>query len=306
MNPTCLKRWIKSICIAVIVCGALVIPAACEEANQVGLWPLGTPGAKSDRAADNPAVYLYLPPSEKPTPAVVICPGGGYTVLEMDYEGSQVAEWLNNLGIAAFVLRYRLAPSYRYPVPLLDAQRAMRYVRAHTQLYNLVPNQIGIMGFSAGGHLAALVATHFEDKPPAADAVDRVSARPDFLVLAYPVISCTGPYSQILSCKQLLGDNPSPGTADLVSNEKRVTSNTPPTFLFHTNDDDSVSPENSLAFYMALHKAGVPAELHIYEHGKHGVGLGTSDPVLNTWPKLLENWFRQRGLLPLNPLPGHP
>ena len=283
--------------LAAMVCAALAMPAVCDEANEVALWPLGAPEAKGADLPDRPTIFLYLPPSPKPTPAVVICPGGGYTVLEMDYEGRQVADWMNNLGIAAFVLKYRLAPAYHYPVPLLDAQRALRYVRANAQLYNLIPNQIGIMGFSAGGHLAALAATHFEDKAPVGDAIDRVSARPDFLVLVYPVISCSAPFSQAVSCKQLLGENPRPGLADLVSNEKHVTPQTPPTFLFHTNDDDGVSAENSLAFYMALRKAGVPAELHIYQHGPHGVGLAQKDPILSSWPQRLADWLRLHGLL---------
>jgi acetyl esterase/lipase len=219
----------------------------------------------------------------------------------MSYEGSQVADWLNNLGLAAFVLKYRLAPRYHYPVELLDAQRAMRYVRSNAKLFNLVPNQIGIMGFSAGGHLAALAATHFDEgKTSPGDSIDRSSSRPDFLVLAYPVISCTAPFAHAYSCAQLLGDHPSPAAAEQVSNEKHVTAKTPPTFLFHTNDDSGVSAEGSVAFYMALRKAGVPAELHIYEHGKHGVGLAQDDPILSSWPKLLVDWFRMRDLLPKN------
>jgi acetyl esterase/lipase len=304
MNEISFARLIKSICFLAVVCAVLVTPGRCEEANEIPLWPLGAPEAKGTGPADGPTILLYLPSSQKPTPAVVVCPGGGYTVLALDHEGRQVAEWLNDLGIAAFVLKYRIAPRYHFPVPLLDAQRALRYVRANAKLYNLVPNQVGIMGFSAGGQLAAMAATHFDEgKASAADAIDRTSSRPDFLVLAYPVISCTAPFSHAWSCKQLLGDHPDPKLAELVSNEKQVTPKTPPTFLFHTDDDDGVSPENSLAFYTALRKAGVPAELHIYEHGRHGVGLALDDPVLSSWPKRLADWFRVRGLLPKNPLP---
>jgi len=222
----------------------------------------------------------------------------------MDRDGRQVAEWLNNLGIAAFVLKYRLAPTYRYPVPLLDAQRALRYVRSNASLYNLAENEIGIMGFSAGGHLAAMAATHFDaGKASPSDRIDRLSSRPDFLVLVYPVITCSEPFLHVLSCSNLLGDHPDPSLAALVSNEKHVTAKTPPTFLFHTSDDAIVPVENSLAFFTALRKAGVPAELHVYEHGLHSVGLALDDPVLSTWPKLLENWFRVRGLLPKQVLP---
>jgi len=221
----------------------------------------------------------------------------------MDKDGRQVAEWLNNLGIAAFVLKYRVAPTYRYPVPLLDAQRALRYVRSNASLYNIKENQIGIMGFSAGGHLAAMAATHFDaGVPSSSDSIDRISARPDFLVLIYPEITCSEPYQNALSCGNLLGAHPDPGQAALVSNEKHVTPKTPPTFIFHTYDDSTVPVENSVAFFSALRKAGVSTELHIFEHGLHGVALALDDPVLSTWPKLLENWFRVRGLLPKNVL----
>jgi len=160
------------------------------------------------------------------------------------------------------------------------------------------------MGFSAGGHLAAMAATQFDaGKASSRDGIDQVSSRPDFLVLAYPMITCSEPFRQELSCANLLGDHPDPSLAALVSNAKHVTSKTPPTFLFHTYDDATVSVENSVAFFSALRKAGVPAELHIYEHGLHGIGLAQDDPVLSTWPKLLENWFRVRGLLPKRVLP---
>jgi acetyl esterase/lipase len=258
---------------------------------------MDVPGAKGEEPADRPTIELHLPTVPNPTPAVVVCPGGGYTALAMDHEGRQVAEWLNDLGIAAFVLQYRLGPKYHYPVQLQDVQRALRYVRANAKLYNLDPNKIGVMGFSAGGHLAAMAATH-ADVGKSTDEFDRASSRPDFAVLAYPVISCTAPFAHEWSCKQLLGDHPDPKLADLASNEKQVTAQTSPTFLFHTDDDEGVSPENSVAFYMALRKAGVPAELHIYEHGRHGVGLAPKDPTLSSWPKRLEDWFRIRGILP--------
>jgi acetyl esterase/lipase len=286
------------------VCLVLVASAPCQLANQIPLWPLAAPLAKGASLDDIPAILLYLPSSHQPTPGIVVCPSGGYMSLSLDRDGRQVAEWLNNLGIAAFVLKYRLAPTYRYPVPLLDAQRALRYVRSNASLYNLAENQIGIMGFSAGGHLAAMAATHFDaGKAPPRDGIDRLSARPDFLVLIYPAITCSEPFMHVLSCSSLLGDHPDANQADLVSNEKHVTPQTPPTFLFHTYDDPTVPVENSLAFFAALRKSGVPAELHIYEHGPHGVGLAMDDPVLSTWPMLLENWFRVRGLLPRKALP---
>jgi acetyl esterase/lipase len=299
-----LPTFLKLICFLVAACFVMVVPAPCQTDNQIPLWPLAAPLAKGGGADDSPAISLYLPAARKPTPGIVICPSGEYMALSMDHDGRHVAEWLNKLGIAAFVLKYRVAPAYHYPVPLLDAQRAVRYVRSNASLYNVVPNEIGIMGFSAGGHLAALAATHFDvGKTPPSDRIDRMSSRPDFLVLAYPMITCSEAFRPAGMCSNLLGDHPDPKLVDAVSNEKQVTPNTPPTFLFHTYDDPTVSVENSLAFFSALHKAGVPAELHIYEHGAHGVGLAEDDPVLSTWQKLLENWFQQRGLLAKAVLP---
>ena len=304
MRKVCPAQWMKSIGLAAVACAALVASAPCQQDNQIPLWPLAAPQAKGAGPDDTPAFLLYLPSSHQPTPGIVICPSGNYMSLLMDREGRQVAEWLNTLGIAAFVLKYRVAPTYRYPVPLLDAQRALRYVRSNAALYNVIGNEIGIMGFSAGGHLAAMVATHFDaGKSSPGDSIDRLSVRPDFLVLVYPPITCSESFRDALSCANLLGDHPDPSLAAVVSNEKHVTPNTPPTFLFHTYDDATVPVENSLAFFAALRKAGVPAELHVYEHGAHGVGLAQDDPVLTTWPKLLENWFRVRGLLPKQVLP---
>ena len=297
-------RLLRTICFVAIVCLVQVPRAPCQTDNQIPLWPLTAPLAKGSDLDDTPAISLFLPAARKPTPGIVICPSGQYMSVSLDRDGRQVAEWLNKLGIAAFVLKYRVAPAYHYPVPLIDAQRAIRYVRANASLYNLAANQIGIMGFSAGGHLAAMVATHFDGgKVPASDSVDRMSSRPDFAVLAYAMITCSESYRFAEACWNLLGDHADPRLADAVSSEKQVTSKTPPTFLFHTYDDATVSVENSLAFFSALHKANVPAELHIFEHGPHGVGLAQDDPVLSAWPKLLENWFRQRGLLPKTVLP---
>ncbi|MDQ6708654.1 MAG: alpha/beta hydrolase, partial [Acidobacteriota bacterium] len=234
---------------------------------------------------------IYPPPAGKAAgTGVVICPGGGYGALAMDHEGKQVAEWLNSLGVAGFVLEYRLGPKYHHPIELGDAQRAMRYVRSNAKTFGIEPDRVGIMGFSAGGHLAATAGTHF-------DTVDGVSSRPDFLILCYPVISFTTPYTHKGSMKNLLGENPDPELVKNLSNEVQVTARTPPTFLFHTNGDTGVPAENSVLFYLALRNAGVPAEMHIYQNGKHGVGLAQSDPVLSSWPGRLADWLRVRGLL---------
>jgi acetyl esterase/lipase len=262
------------------------------------LWPSGAPGALGDADADKPTLFPYLVPAGRGTgAAVVVCPGGGYQNLAMEKEGSDVARWLNSLGVSAFVLRYRLGPKYHHPIELGDAQRAIRTLRSKAVEYRLSPDRIGIMGFSAGGHLASSAGTHFDAGDSAAsDPIDRVSSRPDFLILCYPVISFLN-YIHQGSKRNLLGDNPDPKLVESMSSEMAVTAQTPPTFLFHTNADTGVPPENSVLFYMALRKAGVPAEIHIYERGPHGVGLAPTDEALSTWPQRLAAWLRVRGLL---------
>jgi acetyl esterase/lipase len=263
------------------------------------LWAEGAPGALGTEDVDKPTLAAYpVPQGRGVGTAVIVCPGGGYVNLSMDKEGDQFARWLNSLGVTAFVLKYRLGPKYRHPIELGDAQRAIRTVRAKAAEYRVQPDRIGIMGFSAGGHLASSTGTHFDaGNSGAADAIDRVSSRPDFMVLGYPVISFTTSYVHKGSMRALLGDNPDPKLVELMSNELQVTPQTPPTFLFHTNADTGVPPENSVLFYMALRKAGVPAEMHIYERGPHGVGLAQTDEALATWPARLADWLRGRGLL---------
>ncbi|HUK48750.1 MAG TPA: alpha/beta hydrolase [Terriglobales bacterium] len=263
------------------------------------LWPDGAPGALGTADVDIPTLTLYEPlhPSVSAT-AVVVAPGGSYVMLAMNHEGRQVANWLNSLGVTAFVLKYRLGPKYHHPIELGDAQRAIRFVRSHAAEYGISPDRIGMMGFSAGGHLTSTVGTHFDNgDPDAGDPIDRVSCRPDFLVLAYPVISFIAPYSHSSSAKNLLGPDADLKLREELSSEMYVTAETPPTFLFTTSADKTVPAENSIAFYLALRRAGVPAEMHVFEKGPHGVGLDLSDPVLGKWPMLLANWMRQRGLL---------
>jgi acetyl esterase/lipase len=291
-----------STALAVILIFAMAGPVAAQEVHPKTelLWPDGAPGALGNAEEDRPGLDIYLPERAKTGGSgVVVCPGGGYGMLAMDHEGRQIAQWLNSLGLAAFILKYRLGPRYHHPIEMEDGQRAVRFVRFHARDYGIAPQRIGIWGFSAGGHLASTVGTHFDSgKPDASDAVDRVSCRPDFMVLAYPVISFTTPYVHKGSMQNLLGDHPDPELVQNLSNELQVKPQTPPTFLFHTDSDDAVPAENSVLFYLALRRNHVPGELHIFEPGRHGVGLAQKDPALSVWPSLLANWFRTRGLLP--------
>ncbi len=289
--------------ILVMVFGWLSSPVRAQEVPSeppwVLLWEKGAPGALGDGEIDKPALRVYLPERAKAAgTGIVVCPGGGYGALALGHEGHQIAEWLNSNGIAAFVLRYRLGPRYHHPAPLQDAQRALRYVRKNAAEFGVAPDRIGIWGFSAGGHLASTAGTHFDagDKD-APDPIDRLSCRPDFMILAYPVISLSTEYAHSGSRRNLLGNSPDPKLVESLSNEKMVTPQTPPTFLFHTNQDRGVPAENSVYFYLALRRAGVPAEMHIYERGDHGVGLAAKDPVLSTWPARLADWLKIRGLL---------
>lgn len=265
----------------------------------IPLWEGKAPGAVGDEDRDKPTVTVYPPFARKgPTAAVIIAPGGGYGVLAMNHEGRQIANWFNAMGVTAFVLTYRLGPRYHHPVELGDAQRAIRMVRAKAKEFNVDPARIGMMGFSAGGHLTSTAGTHFDDgSANSADPIDQASSRPDFLILGYPVISADPSISHAGSFKNLLGDHPSKEQLDDVSNELHVTAKTPPTFLFHTSEDTGVPPMNSVVFYSALIKAGVPAEMHIFEKGPHGVGFALDNPALGAWPELLLRWMRGRGLL---------
>ncbi|HEY7303510.1 MAG TPA: alpha/beta hydrolase [Bryobacteraceae bacterium] len=272
--------------------------AQANEHQTVLLWPGGAPGAKGNADVDKPSLTLYpVSGPAKVQTGVVVCPGGGYVHLAMDHEGRQIAEWLNKLGISAFILKYRLGPKYHYPVELWDAQRAIRYVRAHAQDYGIGPDRIGIWGFSAGGHLASTAGTHFDNgNRNTGDPIDAVSSRPDFMILAYPVITMMEPYVHRGSLHALLGEKPDPALVRSLSNETQVNSRTPPTFLFATANDDVVPVENSVQFDEALNKASVPAEMHIYLKGPHGVGLAQNDPVLRTWPDRLADWLKVQGL----------
>ncbi|MEP6805098.1 MAG: alpha/beta hydrolase [Flavobacterium sp.] len=244
-----------------------------------------------------PTLSIFLPKESKPNQAaVLIFPGGGYQHLAIDKEGTKVAQWFNSLGIVGIVVKYRL-PNDKIMKnknigPLQDAQEAMRYIRENAAKYNIDPNKIGIMGFSAGGHLASTLATHYDEKTY--ETTSKISARPDFALLIYPVISMQNDITHKGSQESLLGKNASQDLIDSFSNEKRITAQTPPTFLVHATDDTVVLPENSINYYLALKKNAVKAELHIYEKGGHGFGLGVQD-TSKFWTRDCEEWLKANG-----------
>ncbi len=280
-----------------------IISLQAQNPDTLRLWSEGAPGAKGNAAHDQPALILHHAPEDLATGAsVVVCPGGGYGHLAMDHEGTQVATWLNSLGISAYILRYRLGipeyGDYKHPAMMEDGLRAIRVVRYHAAKWGLDPDKIGILGFSAGGHLASTVGTHFDDgRVDATDPINRQSSRPSFMILCYPVISFTTSYTHRGSRRNLLGDNPTQEDAELLSNELQINTLTPPTFLVHTDADRGVPPENSILFYMGLRRAGVPAEMHIFRQGRHGLGLGVEDLPYKKWPELCESWMRSMDLL---------
>lgn len=275
---------------------AIAITAGNTRGQAIPLWPDGAPNAVGKDPLDVPTITPFPAPKETATgAAIVIFPGGGYARLSDVKEGSDVAKWLNTLGISAFVVKYRLGMRYHQPNPLLDAARAVRTVRARANEWNIDTNRIGILGFSAGGHLASTLGTHFDaGKPDDKDEIERVSSRPNVMVLLYPVITM-GEFTHTGSKKNLLGENPTPDLIKQYSNEFNITKDTPPTFLVHTMTDAGVPVENSMMFSAALRKAGVPFELHLYERGPHGFGLASNDPVLSSWPGRCADWLSLHG-----------
>lgn len=279
-----------------------LVPPCLEAEESLPLWPDGnTPYAKEiDAETGRPRLFPYPVSEEKANGcAIVITPGGGYGGLAADHEGHQIALWWNQRGVSAFVLHYRLGTQgHHYPTQLADIQRAIRTVRAHSREWHVDPDRIGVMGFSAGGHLASMAATLYDE--PAyepGDTIDEASARPDFAVLCYPVISLDSAATHRGSRRNLLGPEKAEdeNAARALSSERNVTEDTPPTFLFHTDADTAVKAENPVAFYLALREHGVPAEMHIYQKGAHGVGLFLGDPVTGSWSKLLDTWMQSNG-----------
>ena len=271
---------------------------AAAQTTPLVLWENGAPNAVGKEAVDIPTLTPFPAPKETATgAAIVVLPGGGYSHLSETKEGSDVAKWLNSLGISAYVLKYRLGMRYHQPNQLLDAARAMRMVRAHSKEWNLDANKIGILGFSAGGHLASTLATHFDaGKPDAKDEIDKISSRPDLQILIYPVITMGG-LTHGGSKMNLLGDKPTDELVKMYSNELQVTKDTPPAFLVHAVTDTAVPVENSLMYAEALRKANVSFEIHLYEQGPHGFGLAPTNPVLASWKDRCADWLGLRGFI---------
>ena len=296
MRPTTLL-------LPLLACQIFAFPARAAEPTTLRLWEGDAPGAlgkeqSEQRTSDVPTITVYPPPEGKNNgAAIVICPGGGYGGLAA-HEGRPVAEWANSLGMTGAVLRYRLGPKYKHPVMQQDVNRAIRTVRHHAKAWGVDPARVGVLGFSAGGHEASTAATHYDaGKPDASDEVERQGCRPDVAILIYPVITMTDPHTHKGSRQNLLGKEPDPKLVELMSNEKRVTKDTPPTFLVHSSDDKVVPIENSFLFAEALAKHGVPFTLVSFKTGAHGYGMGTKDPSLGTWPLLCERWMAGRGFM---------
>jgi len=312
------------LCLSAALLGAALRPSVQTVAR---LWPEGAPGAIGKTDADQPSLLIFPAPGASAgvgpgagAAAMLVCPGGAYGMLALEKEGMEVAHWLNALGISAFVLRYRLGPVYRHPVEMEDGKRAMRWVRAHAAHYGFDPARVGMMGFSAGGHLTATVATHSDAGDPAArDSIERVSCRPDVQILIYPVITMDPSFTHPASRINLLGRNPNPAYVHFLSAEKHVDAKTPPAFLVHAKTDPIVPFANSVAYQQALLKAGVPVEFRAFDHGTHAFGLArlastesstglSADPSagpdaeaplpnaeVSAWPEACARWLEKQG-----------
>jgi acetyl esterase/lipase len=305
------RQFLVWVAVALLACSAAQgqkAPCAVAGDNNaflgiqtIRLWPGDAPEAKGTACEDTPTLTIFEPQrGHENGSAVIVLPGGSYSNLAANLEGRQVADWFTARGFRAFVLSYRLSShGYLLPVPLIDARRAVQTVRARARDYFIAPNRIVIIGFSAGGHLAALASTQFvPGKPDADDPIQRVSSRPDYLVLGYPWIGAISSDTSHLSyCKLYNVMDRCEALRAAYSPDLFVTKDTPPTFLFHTANDGVVPVEQGLRFYEALLKAGVPAEAHIFVNGPHGTGLGKADAALDQWPNLLEIWLRTQGML---------
>jgi acetyl esterase/lipase len=270
-------------------------------ARTIVLWPAGAPGAVGHEDGDVPKLYYYPATlgTENSHSAVIVLPGGGYRALMTEKEGAAAARWLNAHGVAAFVLVYRLGQRYEFPAPMLDGARAVRYVRSHAEDFGVQPNKVGVWGFSAGGHLAGYLASvHEKGDLKAIDPVERVSDRPDFAIISYGRLSMDSSIPRETNMEGLLGNNPTPEKIKAVSIEQLVTKDTSPSFIYSTTADQTVNSENATAYYDALKRQGVPVELHIFERGAHGTGIGIGVkglPELEEYTVLLGYWMQTHG-----------
>jgi acetyl esterase/lipase len=289
---------------------------AGAQSIQLKLWTDGIPGSIRDdtytevstvengiitrwNKVTDPSLTVCLPPKEKATgAAVLICPGGGYGTLAFNHEGNDIAKWLNDNGIAGIILKYRLPSELimkdKSVGPLQDAQEAMRTIRRNASAWNINPRKIGVIGFSAGGHLASTISTHFDEK--VYDVNDTVSARPDFSILMYPVITMDASFTHMGSRRNLIGENPSEEAIERFSNELQINEKTPPAFLVHSADDKAVLLKNSMTYYQGLVKYNIPSELHIFQKGGHGYGLAVNKGTQAAWPELCLSWMKASGL----------
>lgn len=286
--------------------------APSGEPIRLPLWPadqLGNPavpGARGVTEGDQPQLLVHLAPSQSPAsqspaPAVVVIPGGGYGGLASGHEGTDIAKWLNSNGISAIICLYRHRNSgagYGYPYPIIDAQRAIQTVRGRAAEWNIDATKVGMIGFSAGGHLTTSVCTTEKIETGVTDEIEKQSCRPDFAIVCYPVIAFGQPYTHVGSQRNLLGNAPTDQQLRELSTNNRVTADTPPTFLWHTAEDQVVDATNAMVYYQALLDHKVPAELHIFQIGRHGLGLAKGTPVTETWPDLCLRWLMSRKILP--------
>jgi acetyl esterase/lipase len=292
-----------------LVLASLTAASALADNTVIPLWPEGVPNAKTTLGAEKlvggrisnvsePTLTIYSPAVDRPNgTAVIICPGGSYSLLSNQREGVQYANWLSTLGVTSFILKYRLA-EFGHPAPLQDVLRAVRVVRSRAAEFKINPDRIGVMGSSAGGHLAASSGTLFDHAAgKTGAAIDAEKARPDFLILMYPVITMKDPAAHAGSRTNLLGSKPTPELLRLMSLEDQVTDNTPPTLLIHTQADRTVPIEHGILFYQALTRAKVPAEMYLFERGEHGMGMRDGLGTASNWSKRAEEWLRARGLL---------
>lgn len=273
--------------------------AQADEPESIPLWPNGAPGAVGNDPKDIPTLILYRAKNNPTGTAFVVCPGGGYGGLAMGHEGHDIAKWLNANGISAFICNYRhRGKGYGHPYPLMDAQRAIRVVRANADKWKVNPDKVGIIGFSAGGHLASSCATHDSiGEIDFGDPINKLNCRPSFAVLCYAVIGFDKPYTHRGSQKNLIGTDPKKELVQFYSNEEQVSKKTCPTFLWHTAEDRVVPVQNSIQFFLSCKKHGIPSAMHIFEKGRHGLGLARSHTTAKYWPDLCLGWLKERGFL---------